>query len=243
LISFVIPAYNEELLIAGTLTALRDAARSAGEPHEILVVDDGSSDRTAAVAQELGVQVVRVNYRQISATRNAGAREASGDRLVFVDADTRVHGALVRAAVEAMRAGAVGGGSIVRFDEPLPAYARLLVPLLVALMRSARLAAGCFLFCTREAFDAVGGFDEKVYGAEEIFMSQALGRQGRFVVLRECAITSGRKLRLHSGRELLRAMMHLFSGGLRSVESREALDLWYHPRREDPATEKPAKSA
>jgi glycosyltransferase involved in cell wall biosynthesis len=241
-ISFVIPAYNEEHLIAGTLSALREAARTAGEPHEILVVDDGSSDRTAAVAQELGAQVVRVNCRQISAARNAGAREARGDLLVFVDADTRVHGALVRAAFEAMRTGAAGGGSAVRFDEPLPAYARLLATLLVALMRSARLAAGCFLFCTREAFEAVGGFDERLYGAEEIVMSQALKRQGRFVVLREYAITSGRKLRAHSGRELLGTLMRLFSGGLRSVESRDRLDLWYRPRREDPA-EKPAKSA
>ena len=242
MVSFVIPAYDEERLIAGTLAALQDAARVAGEPYEIIVVDDGSTDRTAAIATAHGVRVVPVSYRQIAATRNAGARAARGDRLIFVDADTCVNGRVVRAALATMRAGAVGGGCAVRFDEPLPAWARMLQPCFGGLQRAARLAAGCFLFCTREAFVAVGGFDERVYGAEEIFMSRSLKRCGRFVVLREAVLTSGRKLRAHSGREILGVLGALLARGPRSVQSRHALGLWYRPRREDPADDPRAKS-
>src|SRR5688572_21460895 len=95
MISFIIPAYNEELLLGRTLRALDDAARGLGEPFEIIVVDDASTDRTADVAREHGARVVSVNRRQIAATRNAGAREASGELLFFIDADTVVTAAAV----------------------------------------------------------------------------------------------------------------------------------------------------
>ncbi len=243
MVSFVIPAYDEERHIASTLVALHDAARAAGEPYEIIVVDDGSTDRTAAIATAQGARVVRVSHRQIAATRNAGARVARGDRLIFVDADTRVSGVVVRAALATMRAGAVGGGCAVKFDEPLPAWARILQPCLFGLQQVTCLAAGCFLFCTREAFVAAGGFDERVYCAEEIFMSRSLKRRGRFVVLRAAVLTSGRKLRAYSWREVFSILAALLARGPRSLESRDALDLWYGPRREDPTGESREKSA
>jgi glycosyltransferase involved in cell wall biosynthesis len=233
-ISFIVPAYNEESLIGPTLRALHAAACDVGERYEVVVVDDASSDRTAAVAASLGARVVQVANRQIAATRNAGARQAEGDLLVFVDADTLVSDAAVREAVRALRAGAVGGGAGVRFEGRLPLYARLLQPISIRLFRIARLAAGCFLFCTRRAFDAVGGFDESLYGAEEIAMSMALKRHGRFVVLREAVTTSGRKLRAHSGWELLRVVGGLVLRGPGSVRARQGLAIWYEERRDDP---------
>src|SRR5262245_31989116 len=116
MISFIVPAYNEELLLGRTLTAVNAAARALGEPFEIVVADDASTDRTAAVAAEHGARVVSVRHRQIAATRNAGARAAQGALFLFVDADTVVTEAAVAAAVEAMRRGAVGGGCAIRFD-------------------------------------------------------------------------------------------------------------------------------
>lgn len=233
MISFIVPAYNEERFLARTLAALHDAARGLGEPYEVVVADDASTDGTAALAARHGASVVQVSHRQISATRNSGARAARGDRLIFVDADTVVGASVVAAAVRAMAAGAVGGGAAVRFDGVIPLWARLLLPLLTHTFRSTRLAAGCFLFCTREAFHAVGGFDETVYASEEIGMSLALGRRGRFVVLREAVVTSGRKLRSYSGREYLRALGFLLSRGPGAVRRREGLEMWYEGRRED----------
>jgi hypothetical protein len=97
------------------------------------------------------------------------------------------------------------------------------------------LASGCFLFCTREAFRAAGGFDETLFGAEEAAMSQAMRRQGRFVILRESVTTSGRKLRAYSGREFLILMARLLLGGPKGVRRRDGLDVWYGERRPDPA--------
>jgi glycosyltransferase involved in cell wall biosynthesis len=233
MISFIIPAYNEERLLGGTLRAVHDAARAVGEPYEVIVADDDSTDRTAAVAEENGARVVRVARRQIAATRNAGAREARGDFLIFVDADTLVSEAAVRGAVEALRGGAAGGGAAVRFDGWVPLYARLLLPALVWLFRVARLAGGCFLFCSRQG-EAAGGFDEAMYGAEELAMSWALKRQGRFVVLRDAVTTSGRKLRAYSGWEILAMTGRLALRGRKSVRDRRGMELWYGERRDDP---------
>lgn len=234
MISFVVPAYNEEALIGRTLEALNRAARLAGEAHEVVVVDDASTDRTAAISEAHGARVVRVNLRQISATRNAGAREAAGDKLIFVDADTVVTDEVVRAAIESMNRGAAGGGCAVRFDGHIPRYAQLVSPMLTRLFRATGLACGCFLFCSRRAFDATGGFDESLFASEEIGMSRALKRQGRFVVLRESVISSGRKLRMYTGKEALRLFGGILLAGPKALKRRDGLELWYGGRREDP---------
>jgi glycosyltransferase involved in cell wall biosynthesis len=234
MISFIVPAHNEELLLAGTLHALHAAARAVAQPYELIVADDASTDRTAAIAAALGARVVPVSRRQIAATRNAGARAAGGDRFVFVDADTLVDETVIRAALKALDAGVVGGGAAICFDGRVPRWASFLLPAFVWMFRVSRTAAGCFLFCTRAAFEAAGGFDETLFGAEEIFMSQALKKQGRFVVLREAVTTSGRKLRAYTAGELVRMLLSLAVRGPNAVRSREGLGLWYDERRQDP---------
>jgi hypothetical protein len=108
------------------------------------------------------------------------AAVATGDILVFVDADTMVTEQALRAAIDALRQGAVGGGAAVRFDEGrLPFYARVLEFLLPPVLRMLRLAPGCFVFCTRQAYLAAGGFDEALYVTEEVSFAQRLKRQGR----------------------------------------------------------------
>jgi len=234
MISFIVPAYNEEALIGRTLESLNRAAGSLAEACEIIVADDASTDRTAAIAESHGARVVRVELRQIAATRNAGAREANGDKLIFVDADTVVTNEVVRAAIEAMHQGAAGGGCAVGFDGQLPRYAKVTSPMLVKIFRAAGIACGCFLFCTRRAFDAAGGFDEALFASEEVTMSRALKRQGRFVVLRESVISSGRKLRMYSGRDVLRLFGGILLAGPKALRSRDRLEVWYGGRREDP---------
>jgi len=234
MISFVVPAYNEEALICRTLDALNRAGQNLSESYEIVVADDASTDRTSVISEQHGARTVYVNLRQIAATRNAGARETKGDKLIFVDADTVVTNEVVCAAVEAMSKGAVGGGCAVTFDGRVPRYAQLIHPPLIRAFRAAGIACGCFLFCTRQAFDAVGGFDETLFASEEIAMSRALKRQGRFVVLRETVTSSGRKLRMYSGREVLRLFGGILLAGPKALKSRDALEVWYGGRREDP---------
>ena len=102
-VSFVIPAWNEESVLGPTLEALDVARRRLAEPSEVIVADDSSTDRTADIARQRGAKVVSIHHRQISATRNAGAREATGDLLVFIDADTLVSPEALSAAVAAVR--------------------------------------------------------------------------------------------------------------------------------------------
>ena len=103
MLSIIVPAHNEAQFIGPTLAALADAVRGLDEPHEIVVVNDSSSDATGAIAKSHGARVVDVNVHQIAAARNAGARAAAGDLFVFVDADTIVPPRLLRAALDAMR--------------------------------------------------------------------------------------------------------------------------------------------
>ena len=243
LVSFVIPAHNEEPMLAATLTAIHSAATACKIAYEVVVADDASTDRTAQIADELNARVVSVQHRQIAATRNSGARASGGEMIVFVDADTLINEKVLRAALTAVANGAIGGGAAVRFDGEVPLYARILIPWMTATMRWTRLAAGCFVFCTRPAFEAAGGFDERLFGAEELALSIALKKLGRFVILREAVLTSGRKLRTYSGFEVLGIVMRGALSGGTMIRHREQMDLWYAPRRVDPALQRPHRQA
>ena len=241
MISFIIPAYNEERLIGRTLAAIQSAARELDLRYELIVVDDGSTDGTVAAALANGARVVTVRFRQISRARNAGARAAVGDTLIFVDADTIVPAATVRAALEALARGAVGGGAAVEFDGGLPLWATVVAAAIAGVMRAARLAAGCFVFCSRAAFDASGGFPEHIYAGEELFFSRALSRQGRFVILRESVVTSARKVRTHDWSDMLRLCGGFMRRGTGMLRSRDRLALWYDGRRDDPGPKRDRK--
>ena len=233
MISFVVPAHNEEQLLDRTLDALQQAADTVGDPYEIIVVDDSSSNRTAEIARARGAVVVPVRFRQIARTRNAGATAARGDLLVFVDADTLVPADTLRVTLTAIREGAVGGGAAFRFDGRLALWAVFMRPAVVLTMRLFRLAPGCYLFCTRAAFEAAGRFDERLFALEEIVLSRALRRHGRVVILRESVVSSGRKLRLRSGRKVLGLAAAFLRHGPAMFRSREHLSLWYGQRRQD----------
>jgi len=233
MISFIVPAHNEEAWIGRCVSAIRSGAEVLGEPHEIIVVDDASSDATATIARQHGAQVVRVEHRQIAATRNAGARQAHGDILFFVDADTLVNAPAIQSALRAIRAGAVGGGCIPRFEGWLPWWFRLVEPFIRPAVRLARfLPSGTFLFCTRSAFQTADGFDENYFAAEDVVFVAALKRQGRFAILAETVITSGRKARKHSFWSITKLAMRLAMRGSRGLRNRQGLEYWYEPERE-----------
>ncbi len=234
MISFIVPAHNEERLLGRTLDSIHYTARLLSLTYELIVVDDGSTDGTAAVAESQGCRVVRVSFRQISRTRNAGARVARGRIFVFVDADTVIGPATVRTAIEAIGAGAVGGGADVEIDGRVPLWASLMLVVVGSFMRARRWAAGCFVFCSRAAFESAGGFDEGLFAAEEIAFSRRLKRLGRVVILRDPVTSSGRKLRTHSTWDLFRQWLTLLSRGPASLRSRARLPFWYDERRDDP---------
>ena len=131
-----------------------------------------------------------------------------------------------------MAEGAVGGGARVSLDDPKPLAGRILTPLIVWMYLATGWAAGCYMFCRREAFERSGGFDETLFGAEEIYFSKALKKQGSFVILRESVVTSSRKLRMYSARELLGSLFGILLQGTRALKKRGKMSLWYDGRRE-----------
>ena len=233
MVSFIVPAHNEQALIGGTIDAITRAMHGRDESHEIIVAADGCTDETGAISAAKGATVVAHDRRQIAATRNLGARGARGDLLIFVDADTRIPSDSVAQAIAAVRAGAVAGGASFRLDGPVPLWTRVLMPVMSAFMRISRQTGGAFLFCTRAAFDAAGGWDESYFAAEEIHFVKALKKVGRFVLIGAVVVTSGRKARTHSFGE----MFGLLVRGVLSpkiTKDRSKLGFFYGPRRPDP---------
>lgn len=129
-VSIVIPARDEEANLGRTLAALYDQA-PAGVELEVLVVDDGSTDDTVAVALGTGARVILLGPRSLAGTggspgaaRNRGAQAATGDPIVFLDADCEPAPGWLDALLAAHMAGErVVGGSL---DLPpgMPATAR-----------------------------------------------------------------------------------------------------------------------
>jgi GT2 family glycosyltransferase len=233
MLSFIVPAYNEEHELPRALASIRASAEASGESFEIIVVDDASTDTTAAIATNAGAIVVPVRYRQIAAVRNAGARAARGEIFFFVDADTCIAPVHVTGALAALAAGCAGGGARVVPEEPVPLWGRVFVAIFSALyFTMSNLGAGAFLFTTRKNFEVIGGFDEQFFAGEEVYLTLALKKLGRFKLLRDPILTSGRKLRMHSAGHILARSFVLLAGGKRAVRSREKLDIWYDGRRE-----------
>ncbi len=233
MISFVIPAYNEELELSATIASIRSAACRAIQPYEIIVVDDASTDATAEVATQVGVRVVSINRRQIAAARNAGARAARGEKLFFVDADTRINWKHIDEAIAALEAGYAGGSARVIVDGAIPIWGRIFVRAFCTFYFALNLGAGAFLFTSRRNFDAIGGFDEQYFIGEEVYFSLALRKLGRFKVLRESIVTSGRKLRMYSGRHVFARSLSIIIRGPSAARSRDKLALWYDGKREN----------
>jgi glycosyltransferase involved in cell wall biosynthesis len=232
MISFIIPAYNEEMELSATLAAIHAAASGAAEPYEVIVVDDASTDATPEIAAQAGAKVIRINRRQIAAARNAGARAAQGEYLFFVDADTRINRSHITEAITALEAGYAGGSARVAVDGLIPLWGRILLRAFCTLYFGLNLGAGAFLFTTRRNFEAIGGFDEQYFVGEEVYFSLELRKLGRFKVLREPIVTSGRKLRMYPAKQFLREFFGVVVAGPRGARSRAGLRLWYDGKRE-----------
>ena len=232
MISFIVPAYNEEHELSDTLAAIREAASGATQPYEIIVVDDASTDATSKIASDAGAKVIPINRRQIAASRNAGVSAARGEYLFFVDADTRINRAHVTGGIATLENGYAGGGARVAMDGFVPFWGRLLLRGFSSIYFGLNLGAGAFLFTTRRNFDVIGGFDEQYFAGEEVYFSLELKKLGGFRVLREPVVTSARKLRMYPAKDFLGKFFGVIFRGPRGVRSREKLSLWYDGKRE-----------
>lgn len=234
MISFVVPAHNEQACLGRTLQAIHESARAVGQPYEIIVVDDASTDATAEIALQNNARVVSVNHRQIAATRNSGGRAARGERFLFVDADTTANPRAVASALRYLDKGAVGGGAPTWFDytDAVPLCIRPLGFLARIIPKLVGFTGGAFMFCTREAFHATGGFNERLYWAEEGSFALRLKREGRFVVLWDRVFTSARRFRTLSALQLPAFLARLVFSPVKTFTQRSSVEkIWYDSNR------------
>ena len=232
MISFIVPAHNEEFELSSTLAAIHNAASGVAERYEIIVVDDASTEATPKIASDAGAKVVPINRRQIAAARNAGGRIAQGRYLFFIDADTRINRAHVSGGIAALEDGYAGGSARVAMDGLIPIWGLMLLRGFSSVYFGLNLGAGAFLFTTRRNFHVVGGFDEQYFAGEEVYFSLELKKLGGFKVLREAVVTSGRKLRMYPAKHFLRKFFGVIIRGPRGARSRAKLSLWYDGKRE-----------
>ena len=235
-VSVVIPAYNEEKLLGGTLDCIRAATGSLPQwEWELIVCDNNSTDRTPEVARRHGARVVFEPLNQISRARNAGAAQASGDWLLFVDADSRVSAELLGAMIFEIQNGCIAGGATIVLDDVAP-FVQLWVKAWNLVSRINKWAAGSFIFCEAEAFREAGGFSLELYASEEIDLFRRLKRlahrRGRRIVIlhRHPLHTSGRKAKLYTPWEMIRFSLKTALSGGRILKQRDECFAWYDGR-------------
>jgi glycosyltransferase involved in cell wall biosynthesis len=239
-ISLVIPAFNEERLLGESLAQIKSSAASfkkIGWEVELIVCDNNSTDRTAEIARAAGAIVVFEPVNQIARARNCGAAAATGDWLVFVDADSHPSAELFADVAEQISSGkCLAGGATIRLDEKSFAGG-LITCIWTFVSRSFKFLAGSFIFCEAAVFKKIGGFSNELFAGEELELSQRLKKlareQGRGIVVlhRHPLVTSARKMKLYTAREHLRFFIYAIFNQRRAMRDREAAHLWYDGRR------------
>jgi glycosyltransferase involved in cell wall biosynthesis len=179
--SVIIPAYNEAQFLPRLLASI-EAAKSkySGDSQaiEVIVANNNSTDRTAEVASERGARVVTIEKRRIAAARNGGGHAARGDILCFIDADSAVHPQSFDAIDLAIESGRYVAGATGVVLERKSFGLLITYCLMMPMVWLTRMDTGV-IFCRREDFEAVGGYDESRFYAEDVLFLLALRRLGR----------------------------------------------------------------
>lgn len=239
-VTIVIPAYNEEKLLPSALQSIQTACLAFdkhGWEREIIVCDNNSTDGTAAVADAAGAKVVFEPINQISRARNTGAAAATGDWLIFVDADSFPSLELFdEVANEILGGRTLAGGCLVKFDAS-KSIAALFVPLWNWISRGLRWMAGSFIFCETDVFRRIGGFSLDLFISEEIDLSKRLKMEARrmkrkiTVLHKHPLITSSRKLDLYNLGDYFSLFWKIITQRGRSLKDRKDCYIWYDGRR------------
>lgn len=187
-ISVIVPAYNEQDYIEATLISLRSQTYPN---YEVIVVSNGSTDRTPEIARIFTPHVYELREKGVARARNFGAKKAAGI-LVFLDADTVAAEDLLEKVSLAVKEGYIGGKTRILpveeglfwnifrvvdnlFDDWL--FYKLGIPNIFSYSP--------FVFCKKEYFEEVGGFPEDLVATEEIQLLKRLRKRGRIKFIKD----------------------------------------------------------
>lgn len=232
-LSLVIPAYNEEHYLGRLLDSVEEARKRYPGDVEVIVVDNGSTDRTLEVAGRYPVTQAHEPKRCIACVRNRGGRMARGDVIAFCDSDNLVDVRMFEEMSRVMASERYVGGAV-RIK-----YERMSLGLAVTLAATNSLpwvvgVAGGFVFCTREAFEDIGGFDEDYYVREDAdflatlrYYAKHMGK-GLAFLRSTFVVTSTRKFDKHGDWILIRKVCFEPRLWGKQRHPQFAKELWYN---------------
>ena len=177
MISVIVPAHNEEAYLRETLCALQVQRYPR---YEIVVVANGCSDGTAAVARNHCDRLIVISQKGISLSRNLGARMAQGDVLVFLDADTILRPDALKVIGRQFTRKYAAGTLKARPDPARWFY--LLLYFFKNLMHQSRIHKGSVgvIICWKDCFEAAGGFDESLHVMENSALIEKMQKYGKY---------------------------------------------------------------
>lgn len=234
-ISVIIPAHNEEIHLPRCLESIRIAALRASATVEVIVVLNRCTDRTESIAREHGATTVVEPARNLARIRNTGIRSSHADNIVTIDADSWMSANMLQEVLRKLSMNRYVGGGVRIMPE------RMSLGIFFSTMTFAPrlILQGCWagmFWMPRQAFDAVGGFNERLVSAEDVDFAKRLRSHGRSkglrygIITRAHIVTSCRKFD-HFGDWYLVRNRRLVSRIL-SGQDQSAADLFYYDFRE-----------
>lgn len=233
-ISIIIPAYNEELQLYENLTKIKNSFElNDFLDYEIIVCDNNSSDKTSIIAHEFGARVIFEPFNQIAKARNTGASIATGEWLVFIDADSWPSKYLINLLLKQINSDkSIAGSSLVQFvSSPLWwratwKFSNISMPLLHLT------PTGAFMFCKRSAFNEVGGFNEDIFVLEDLDFSYKMHKYSKsfnkkFTVIKEPIYTSSRRSNNLKPKDFVKIAVDLSTKGKSSLKDKTRFHQWY----------------
>ncbi len=163
-VSVIIPAYNEEQCLPETLERIGKALSVVACPSEIIVVDNDSQDGTKQVAEAFGAKVFLEKEHNISRVRNTGAKNSTGDVLIFIDADTLVPDTLFQKITAVMEDEKCFGGAVtVEYENFKRKWMKYYLAGWKFWGKFFNMAQGAAQFCRKPVFEELEGYDQPIF--------------------------------------------------------------------------------
>ena len=187
MLSIIIPTLNEEKYLADCLKSL------PCDQCEVIVIDGGSTDNTVTIAENFGVQVMRLNISNRAVQMNTGATLAKGDTFLFFHADSRLPPKGVEAIITRMdHCQIIGGGFSLNFFPFHPFYALLAASSNIFCRMTRMIFGDRGIFIRSVDFWRLGGFPE-IDIMEDAALATVMRQSGKIVILPDTVMTSARK--------------------------------------------------
>ncbi|MGJ8695954.1 MAG: glycosyltransferase [Verrucomicrobiaceae bacterium] len=234
-ISVIIPAHNEENFLPEGLAAIDRAKKQSPHPVEVVVVLNRCSDRTEEIARTYGATIAHEDAKNLALIRNAGVAASSGDIIITVDADSRLHPrTFLDVSAKLASGNYVGGGAVVVLDR---LSSGIILTGLIAILYLAkyRVSVGTF-WTTRAAFDAVGGFNPDFVTIEDVDFAVRLKKLGQHrdqkfgTLVRAPLTTSCRKFDTFGDWHLVRDQSFI-ARAFTGTDKAAGDEYWYNPGR------------